>query len=252
MPRSPSALTQSPPGDELPPLRRVERHSARARHIRLELQDRDTAILVIPRGCPPQIAHEFADEKQDWLERKRREMARRAPRSRPLRWDGNDEIMLHGKPHRVSLRESAFRERGVALGEPIEVRAPTAWREMPGRLRNLLVAELREEARYRAEQLLGEEIARLGHRPSALRIGDQKTVWGSCASDGTLSLNWRLVMAPPEVFRYVVVHELCHLVHRNHSPRYWSLVARQLPDYRTPLEWLRDHGAQLHLSLIHI
>lgn len=249
MPRSPAELTRPPSDDALPPLQWLERISGRARHIRLELQDRDTALLVIPRGCAPAIAREFAAEKRAWIDRKRRELAHRTPAVQPLRWDGSDRIPLQGESRPLMLREAAFRDRGVTLGERIEVRAPAAWRDAPARLRKLLVGELREEARYRAEHYLGEAIERLGQRPSGLRIGDQKTVWGSCAADGTLSLNWRLVMAPPDVFRYVVVHELCHLVHRNHSPRYWSLVARQLPGYRAQVNWLREHGALLHANL---
>jgi predicted metal-dependent hydrolase len=63
-----------------------------------------------------------------------------------------------------------------------------------------------------------------------------------------MSFNWRLLLAPPEILDYVVWHEACHLVHMDHSQRFWSLLERHVPDYRAPRRWLRDHGATLVLG----
>ncbi len=76
-------------------------------------------------------------------------------------------------------------------------------------------------------------------------IRDQKTRWGSCSSKGTLSFNWRLILAPSDVLDYVIVHELCHLTHMNHSPEFWAAVEAVCPDYRTSRKWLKDHGKEL-------
>lgn len=80
-----------------------------------------------------------------------------------------------------------------------------------------------------------------------ITIRDQKTRWGSCSARGTLSFNWRLMLAPPAVLDYVVVHELCHLTHMNHSAAFWALVESVCPDYRTHRKWLKEHGAELIL-----
>lgn len=80
-----------------------------------------------------------------------------------------------------------------------------------------------------------------------ITIRDQKTRWGSCSAKGTLSFNWRLMLAPPAVLDYVVVHELCHLTHMNHSKAFWALVESACPDYRTHRKWLKDHGQTLVL-----
>ena len=82
-------------------------------------------------------------------------------------------------------------------------------------------------------------------RYERLSIRGQKTRWGSCSSRGTLSFNWKLMLAPPEILDYVIVHELCHLTHMNHSPAFWALVASVLPDYRERRRWLRENGALL-------
>lgn len=76
-------------------------------------------------------------------------------------------------------------------------------------------------------------------------IKDQKSRWGSCSSKRNLNFNWRVILAPPEVADYVVVHELCHLRHMNHSQEFWSEVAGILPDYKERRQWLREHGQKL-------
>lgn len=80
-----------------------------------------------------------------------------------------------------------------------------------------------------------------------IAIRDQKTRWGSCSSKGTLSFNWRLMLAPPAVLDYVVVHELCHLTHMDHSPAFWQAVEAVCPDYRDLRKWLKEHGSELVL-----
>lgn len=81
-----------------------------------------------------------------------------------------------------------------------------------------------------------------------ITIRDQKTRWGSCSSTGTLSFNYRLMFAPLRVLDYVVVHELCHLTHMNHSREFWSLVASVQPDYKIYRRWLREHGRELNIE----
>ncbi len=82
---------------------------------------------------------------------------------------------------------------------------------------------------------------------NSISIRDQKTRWGSCSGRGNLSFNWRLILAPPEILDYVVVHELCHLTHMNHSKEFWELVGKVLPDYKDRRKWLKENGHTLRL-----
>ena len=77
-----------------------------------------------------------------------------------------------------------------------------------------------------------------------IAIKNTKTRWGSCSSLGNLNVHWELVLMPPAILDYVVVHELAHRKEMNHSPRFWAEVEKVLPDYRERRKWLKDHGAE--------
>lgn len=143
-----------------------------------------------------------------------------------------------GKEYVLKIRQyRSYRKPGVMLdGDALAVltartdteivaRAVLEWyRRQAG-----IVVTARVE-HYRKE--LGEEVGEI-------RMKDVRSRWGSCSSRRNLNFNWRLVMAPPEVLDYVVVHELCHLKEMNHSPAFWKLVEGILPDYRKQREWLK-------------
>jgi predicted metal-dependent hydrolase len=83
--------------------------------------------------------------------------------------------------------------------------------------------------------------------PGQVLVRNQKRQWGSCARDGTLRFNWRLVMLDPSLIEYVVVHELAHLRVRNHSPQFWSVVEAAMPDFNERRKRLRKAGVGLAL-----
>ena len=109
-----------------------------------------------------------------------------------------------------------------------------------------------EEVRALAQQALEVIPGRVAHFAplvgvtyGRITVRNQRARWGSCSSKGNLNFNCLLILAPPEVLDYVVVHELCHRKEMNHSPRFWTEVARVLPDYQVQKKWLKDHGSAL-------
>lgn len=108
--------------------------------------------------------------------------------------------------------------------------------------------------RFYRRSARAEVAARLDHATALagvdyrdLSIRGQRTRWASCSSNGHMSFNWRLLLAPAKVLDYVVWHEVCHLLVLDHSPRFWALVERHWPRYREDRAWLRRHGATLVL-----
>lgn len=224
--------------------------SLRARSIRIEVRPDREVRLIYPRWAARADALAFLRAREDWVRAKLAELQARAdgcPPPPPVRWDGRDEILLQGQTVPVCIEVATLRQIQVRI-EPglITLFVPGTARDDARQLERALRRALIQQAQRQARRLLDEEAMRAQLRWTALSIADPQTQWGSCAADGRIMLSWRLIMAPPPVFRYVVVHELCHLVHMNHSPDFWAQVERQMPDYQIHKRWLRDHGGRLY------
>lgn len=106
----------------------------------------------------------------------------------------------------------------------------------------------RRKARERFEERADHFATDMGVKYNKIDVRNQRTKWGSCSTTGTLGLNWRLMMAPPDIGDYVVVHELAHLREPNHTDVFWSLVSEHDPDYDTHAQWLEENSVQLIFS----
>ena len=119
----------------------------------------------------------------------------------------------------------------------------------PGRaaVRDALERWYRRRARVEVAERLDAATARAGSEYTSLSIRGQRTRWASCSSQGAMSFNWRLLLAPEEILDYVVEHEVAHLDVLGHSRRFWALLGRRCPDYRRHERWLRRYGSTLRL-----
>lgn len=225
----------------------VERSHPSARYIRISINAAGEVLLTIPRRATKAQAREFLVSRVEWVQEQLVKLHTQAPRaaSRAPAWDGRDVLPLRGVEIPVQwMRASVARPQVRIAATGIEVFAASSTRAEL--LTRVLKLALMREARLEAEDLLNFEAHRLSLAWRTLRIADTRAQWGSCTRDGTVSLSWRLLLAPAAVFRYVVIHELCHLPHPDHSPRFWSLVAQQMPDYLLHRDWLKRHGSGLH------
>jgi len=153
-------------------------------------------------------------------------------------------IMIEGVPHTLRLTRSPRIEGVVADGE---LRLSHPRTDNDPEIRALIRATLSARALERVRERISYYAPRIGRSPGRVAIREQKTRWGSCSSKGNLNFNWKLIMAPPGALDYVVVHELCHLWVFNHSPNFWALVEKHMPDYRAWKKWLKDHADDLNL-----
>lgn len=163
-------------------------------------------------------------------------------RSHPVT-DGSP-ILIEGRRCTLRLHQGT-RRSGRLSGEEYHLTLPKP--DSDPDVRAAIRSTLSTVALERIRERLNYFVPRVGRMPGRVTIREQKTRWGSCSRKGNLNFNWKLIMAPPQALDYVVVHELCHLYEFNHSPRFWALVAGQLPDYEVWRQWLKTHTDDLYL-----
>jgi hypothetical protein len=115
-------------------------------------------------------------------------------------------------------------------------------------IRDQMISWYRSQAEVKINKLVDIHKKNLNVEPNRVVIKKQKKRWGSCSSKRNLNFNWKIIMAPPAVIEYLVVHELVHLIHPNHSRNFWQTVAEIIPDYQEKKEWLRINGRRLTIK----
>ena len=220
------------------PLEVKLRHNARAKRLILRLDSKTGEPIAT---CPPGISQnkisQFLQANVDWLIEKQQQ------RHPNVAFEHGATIPVRGIMHRL---EHVGRNRGtvrvleqsddwvlmVSGDEAHMARRVTDW--------------LKKQAREDLTKAVDDHAGRIGIKPSAIRIKDTTSRWGSCSSNRVLSFSWRIIMAPPHVLDYLAAHEVAHLREMNHSDRFWAHVETLCPDYRIGQKWLKEEGRRLH------
>lgn len=217
--------------DGNPPIDVSIRKSARAKRLSLRVSQLDGRVtLTIPSRSPLREGISFLQEREIWL---RTHLIRLAPEAivqagGALPYQGVDLPVVAGAVKRTALRDGVLHVPDAATAG--------------AKARAFLKLRARDELAIASDHYARQ----LGVTYSRLSIRDTRSRWGSCSSDGVLMYSWRLIMAPPEILRYVAAHEAAHLVEMNHSDRFWAVVARICPDYDAHRVWLKENGGRLH------
>ena len=220
------------------------RRSDRARRARINVSA-DGVEVVVPRRMALRQVVPFVEEKRPWIERTLRRI-REAEEAAAVRLSDGGSVPYLGRSLELSVRVERGRVRSfVAMkGEVLEVFVGSPGVEA---VRSALEAWYRRRARVEVAPRLDAACARAGVSYTRLSIRAQRTRWASCSSQGAMSFNWRLLLAPPEILDYVIEHEVAHLEVADHSDRFWDLLASRCPEWREREGWLRSHGHALRL-----
>jgi len=232
----------------LPPYRL--RRSTRAKYLRLLIRPEGIEV-VAPEGLPESTVLAFVRQHSGWAQAKLEEMQARLAKLRQGRAERfpaeGGSVPLEGRETPLFIEETggnrvriSLEERGLRLILP-----QTCGAERDRYVRDALFGWMKRRLPGRVTELIQRHAPLHGLYPRQLRIKSMRTRWGSCGPANDVNLNWLLGLAPLSVLEYVVVHELCHIRHRNHSGDFWELVAAHLPDWRQERQWLKTHGGGL-------
>jgi predicted metal-dependent hydrolase len=221
------------------------RFSRRARRLSIRVTPHGVEA-VAPAGVPERRLVAFVETKRLWILRKVTEHSSTGEGLRliwPERFVTGARIPFHGRNMQLHVRDADVPEVQVRYRNAFMVLKPVSASEAD--VRKALERWRDDNLRDDIDALIGLHAPPLGVCPGRIRISRPKTRWGSCGRKNDLLFHAMLSAAPGKVLEYVVVHELCHIRHRNHGITFWRLVEEVLPDYRLHRSWLREYGRLL-------
>lgn len=206
----------------------------------VEITSQGEIVVRAPRQLSKKEIDCFLESRRDWIE-KHRQLALARPKGKTHRFAEGEAFYFLGNKLTLTycdhITDAEIQDQSLL--------APSAWREAAG-------PKLEDWYRRQAKRILLVRLDRLegktGLRSTGVRITSAKKRWGSCSGRNSLCFTWYLVMAPEKVIDSVVVHELCHTVHHNHSNAFWALVYRIMPEYPDQHRWLQENRGLLRLD----
>ena len=213
---------------------------SRRKTIAVEITKEGDILVRAPLRAARREVTAFVEAHVDWIARKLAQVRERKAQSAPRQFREGESFFFLGKPHGLRFTGDGDylrrRDDEFLLGSDLSARAASLFRTW---------------YRARAREIIEDRVVafarQMGLDVKGVRITDARERWGSCSVSGGLNFAWRLVMAPPEVIDYVIVHELAHRVEMNHSRQFWERVGSVLPDYAVRRKWLLENGHRLSL-----
>ncbi|MDA9109432.1 M48 family metallopeptidase [Woeseiaceae bacterium] len=198
--------------------------------------------VLVPKSLSDKRIRDLILKRSSWIQTKLKEQSKRLPIT-PREYVSGECFPYLGKNYRLK----------VVYGENLSVKMKNGYLVVTliSDMDQQEVVRLQLEKWYQehAETRLKEKTKRLakivGVNPSSVSVKTYKSRWGSCSHKGEIIYNWKIILAPHRIVDYVVVHELCHLLEHNHSPKYWRQVERHTPDWKNCRNWLKSNSVNL-------
>lgn len=232
----------------------VERKAYR-RSISIYLKPNEPIRVVAPVSAPLAKIDEFLLAKAKWIEKHLQKFAEHKEKFPDKKLLQNERFPFLGKYLELKFEKTQLKSPFFTRGDAnLHLHLPEAlWEEASEKDLEQFWPGLMNFYKREAENLISDRIQiwseQMKLRPNTVRFRNQKSRWGSCSSRGSININWRLIGAPLEVIDYILVHELAHLKHMNHSKDFWELVEDHYPHYQESETWLNENHAALDFLL---
>jgi len=214
--------------------------------------DKDKKLTVrSPKKAEDEWIKKVLKKKTSWILDKLSEVDKIKPAPKPKEFLSGEKLPYLGRRYRLKVRpDDEINSVEVKLyhGKFIINCPSTTYNndsERIEKIRESLIEWYREHAKRKIKERVEKYKEQLDVEPNNVVIKKQKKRWGSCSSKDNLNFNWKIIMAPMTIVDYLVVHELTHLKHNNHSKEFWKTVESIIPDYEERLKWLKINGRQM-------
>ncbi|MFL6562020.1 MAG: M48 family metallopeptidase [Bacillus sp. (in: firmicutes)] len=190
-----------------------------------------------PKGTPDESVLQLIEDKWELIQQKLKEMKDRLHGPQQKVYESGESFLFLGKTYPIQIFQDNNIEQDYVVfeGEKLLIYLKVLEDE---KMKQALKRFYYQQCKALVEKSVSFYQSNFKTKPRSIRISDSKTTWGTCDSKQQLTFNWRLAMASQEVIDYVVVHEMCHMVHLNHDRSFWRLVGKIMPDYKEKENWL--------------
>jgi len=232
------------------------RRSRRAKRARIVVTA-EKVELVAPVMMPEKLLRQFVANKQQWISETQKKIRKKTSASKllfPKLYAQGSRLLYLDKYYALTLKFTAHKQIEFKFNQALLANIPKDFQQYDAKsLSDLLHAAyidwLKQQALQKVMAAVDIYSPLYQLHAKSIRVRAQKSRWGSCGVHNDIYMNWLLILAPIEVLDYVVIHEICHIAQRNHSAKFWGLVALHCPSYKKHRLWLKQHGTNLILSL---
>jgi len=190
-----------------------------------------------PKGTPDERVHQLLEDKWDLIQQKVTEVNDRLQGPQKKVYEHGESFLYLGNIYPIQILQDINIEQDYVVFEDEKLQMYVKQLKDEN-LKQALKRFYYQQCKVLVEKSIASHQSYFKTKPRSIRITDSKTTWGTCDSRLQFTFNWRLAMAPLEVVDYVVVHEMCHMVHLNHDRSFWRLVGKIMPDYKEKENWL--------------
>ena len=217
---------------------KVTRSKKRRKTISLQIRGESEILVSAPYFTPVKEINRFVEEKQNWINKIIQKQKEDAVKNKAKEYKAGEYFLYLGQSYPLEVFFERFENAGVVFWNN---RFYLNAREDIDLKKYYFISWYKKKANEYINQRIDFFNLMLKLRHENIRITSAKSRWGSCSEDNNLAFSFRLIMAPPDIIDYVIVHELMHIKEKNHSPKFWQRVAAVMPAYKKHRRWLKDN-----------
>lgn len=230
------------------------RRSQRAKKTRI-IVTTEKIEVVAPLRVSERNIHHFVKLQQEWVISAVEKITKNKKTIKslaPTYYIDGVSVPFQGEQKKIRLKYTASKKVTVEFDQQvISINLPEADRQTDHQrlIRSVLIDWMKQQAVKEVKSIVEEYAEKYNLHPRFIRVKTQKSRWGSCGIHNDININWLLILTPPKVMEYVVIHEICHIGERNHSANFWLLVGKYCPDYKLHRLWLKQNGRSIMQGL---
>ena len=215
---------------------------SRRRTIALQVNSDATLTVRIPYGVSMEYVERFIADKKSWIEKKQEKFRTLGIKHKPKQFSAGEEFIFAGKSYPLEVVPGTAAR--ILLTPDGKLRITEKCLDVP---KHYIEWFYKQFAKKYLTGRLAELARAFGYKYNSIKINSAKTRWGSCSMRGNINFSWRLVIMPPEMIDYVIVHELVHLEIKDHSTRFYARMSELMADHKQREKWLKENSAMSNI-----